>query len=150
MTEGAAYIWILERLLMVQDLRGPADAYRAMQHIDRLREFGSSGMTHIGTDNFLRLYDKRIHAGSKEIDKILEAEKGLASELDKKMEQSMRDQNQDSVEESWLSMLVDSMSPTDYYNNSHGGLNGSLQQGESSMSITQLISGPVSRPFVMQ
>jgi hypothetical protein len=61
----------------------------------------------ICTDNFLCLYDKRIHAGSKEIDKILEAEKGLASELDKKMEQSMRDQNQDSVEESWLSMLVD-------------------------------------------
>jgi hypothetical protein len=77
-----------------------------------VREVELSGMTHvccrwICTQVSLCLYDERVKPDSKEIDEILEAEKGLASKLDKKIEQSMRDQNRESVEEDWLSTLVD-------------------------------------------
>lgn len=62
----------------------------------------------------------------------------------------MRDQNQDSVEGSWLSMLVDFYVPTDCYNNGHGGLNGSLRQDVSSSILANPLKKSVSWPSVMQ
>lgn len=46
-TESFAYLWVLEWLLMLQDPRRIADAYRALQYFKRVKEFDLSGMTHV-------------------------------------------------------------------------------------------------------
>jgi ankyrin repeat protein len=85
-TGGAAYIWILEWLLMFQDLRGPANAHRAMQCFNCIREFELSGLTHvccrkICTDDALRLYDERIHASARRSTKSSRQRKGSLQSL---------------------------------------------------------------------
>lgn len=82
---------------MLQEFRGPADAYRVMHYFNRIREFELSSMTHVCCwrlcpQDYVRLYDEWIKHDSKEIDEILEAQQELTAELNRKMKQSMRDQ----------------------------------------------------------
>jgi ankyrin repeat protein len=111
-TEGLGYLWVLEWLLMLEELRGKAEAQRVLQYFTRVREFELVSMTHVccrsvGTESFGRIYDERF-PDNKKIDEILEVEKSCCLELDEKITQKRTaDQDQDCFKENWLSMLVD-------------------------------------------
>ncbi|KAJ5759576.1 hypothetical protein N7520_006732 [Penicillium odoratum] len=134
----SAYIWVLEWILMVEELRGEADAHQILQYFNRVREFDLAGMTHVCCRNIhtqrLKSFSNKEYLDGEEIDRILEEEKGHASDLDEKMKQNIANQDQDSVKENWLGILVDFYIPDKITVQKHFYL-----PGETTMQVSPLM-----------
>ncbi|KGO58162.1 hypothetical protein PEX2_066720 [Penicillium expansum] len=101
--EPSGYLWVLEWLLTLSDLRGEAIARKALLDLIRFKEFQKAELTHVCISdhepNFGDYFD------GDEIDEIMDEEKELIWQLEETMEKWKQKIDYLPIEEAWLDML---------------------------------------------
>jgi ankyrin repeat protein len=102
------YIWILEFLLMLDEIQGRAIAQREVLGLKRVREFNLADMTHVCGN--IESTGAHEPMGDAEVDEIIDEEEEFVANLDKKMQETSSHENE-SIEESWLRLIADFWTP---------------------------------------
>ncbi|KAJ5621979.1 hypothetical protein N7528_005211 [Penicillium herquei] len=97
---SVGYLWMLECLMILEEIQGISVAQKVLLDLKRVSEFEAAGMTHVccrchqtETDDF-------------SVNEILGREKELAKSLDKKMRDITFNDGNTSIQESWLGILA--------------------------------------------
>lgn len=98
------YIWILECLLMLNEIQGQTVAQNMLYEINRLREFESADMTHVCCRSGQTAHKPMDDA---EVDEIIDEESEFVTNLERTMRNTSLNSNNESLEEGWLSLIGD-------------------------------------------
>jgi ankyrin repeat protein len=103
------YIWILECLLMLNEIQGQTAAQKLLFEINRLREFEMADMTHVCCRReFARA---RKPMDDAEVDEIVDEENEFVKNLEDTMRNRSFNPDNESVEGTWLSLIGDFWTP---------------------------------------
>ncbi|OOQ87598.1 hypothetical protein PEBR_15780 [Penicillium brasilianum] len=101
------YIWILECLLMLNEIQGQTVAEKVLFEINRLREFESADMTHVCCRRRLTAHGLTAHEpmDDAEVDEIVDEENEFVTNLEETMRNTSFNPDKEFLEEGWLGLI---------------------------------------------
>ena len=106
--KAACALWVLELLMMIDELQGSTVAHQSVDDMVRLDEFQSLDMTHVccrWSHGFKGRHWKSANEIEQDIDEIVDEEREFGVLLDETMSGMPFSQHRDSVQERWLALL---------------------------------------------
>lgn len=97
-------VWVLECLLMLNEIQGQTIAQKALFEIDRVQEFELADMTHVCCRGGSIIRESMDDA---EVDEIIDEENEFVAILEETMRTRSFNPDNESVEASWLSLIGD-------------------------------------------